>query len=325
MRCLVVAVVAACGSSPAAPDAPVIEPDARPDAAPVPQLVVEPLASGLEMPGALALDATAVYFVHGATAIARVAKAGGAVEPVIADQLAPAALDVSSDNVVWVNTGTHAMDFLDGSVRWLPKAGGVPDVALSPAALPVAVAVDLGGTTVFWAEADGQRVRQIQIDGTGELTIDDAATHKTSLAITPSRLAWTASGDGDDVVAVDRPSRLPRTLSTVEYAPGSVVIDGDDTFWIERKPGFERGAIRVARGGGLAVDLVADEAAPVALVRDDRYLYWAAGGNLRRIARAGGTPVTISEGRGAIDAIAVDATHLYWTEREHGTVVRAAK
>jgi hypothetical protein len=321
-RAVVAAVVVGCGSSPAVPpDAP---PDAAPDAAAVPQLVLDPVATGIADPTVLALDASDVYFVHGGDSISRVAKAGGAVAPIASGQKGPGSLDATTENLVWVCAGTHANDFLDGSVRWLPKAGGT-ETELAAATLPSAVAVDLGGTTVFWVEVDGQRVRQIQLDGTDERTIDASATHKTSLAITPSRLAWTATGDSADVVTFDRPLVMAYTLSTVEYSPGSVVIDGDDVYWTERHPGSDLGAIRVARGGGLASDLVSDEYAPTALVRDDRHLYWASNGRIRRIARAGGTAVTISDGRGAIGALALDATHLYWTETTHGAIVRAIK
>jgi hypothetical protein len=294
-----------------------------PDAGVTP-LVIEDVATGVVDPTAIAIDGARVFFVHGAGELSRVAKAGGAVAPIATGQLGPGSLDATTEDLFWVNAGTHANDFLDGSVRWAAKAGG-PDHELATSYLPGGLAVDVGSLTVFWVEIDGHRVRALRTDGTGAVTIDETPTAKTSIAVTPSRLVWTASGPGDDVITLDRPTSVQRALSAVEYAPGWVNIAGDDVFWIERHPLSDAGAIRVSRGGLPPIDLVADEDAPSALVRDGNTLYWTSAGRIRSIGRAGGTAVTLATARGPIGGLAVDSTHLYWTETARGAVVRAAR
>jgi hypothetical protein len=209
-------------------------------------------------------------------------------------------------------------------VRWAAKVVG-PDHELATSFLPGGLAVDVGSLTVFWVEIDGHRVRALRTDGTGAVTIDETPTAKTSIAVTPSRLVWTASGPGDDVITMDRPTSVQRALSAVEYAPSSVNIAGDDVFWIERRPLSDAGAIRVSRGGAPPIDLVAGELAPSALVRDGNTLYWASAGQIRTVNRAGGPVLTLAAERGPIGGLAVDSTHLYWTETARGAIVRAAR
>lgn len=314
-RLVAVLVLAGCGSSPGTSPSPdAASPDGPPSAA------VEDVATGLTEPSTITLDAARVYVVHGASQISQVAKTGGAIIPLATGQRGPSSLDATTDRLYWVNTGTHALDFQDGSVRWSAKTGG-GDNELATSFFPAALAVD--GVTVYWVEIDGQRVRQIGATGTGAMTLDDSPTHKTSIAVTPTRIVWTASSDMADVVSMNRATGDRTTLSTAEYAPGSAVVIGDDVYWVVRHALSDSGSIRVSRNGAAPVDVVSDEYYPVGLVTDGSSLYWTSDGRIRTVALAGGTAHSFVTDRGAIGGLAIDAEHLYWSEPDRDAIVRA--
>jgi sugar lactone lactonase YvrE len=309
MRYAWVVFAAGCGSSSSPPDPPL------PDAPATTE--IEELAQVGE-PGALTVDATHVYFTHGAD-ISRVAKSGGTVGAVAVAQRGPTSLDATTDRLCWVNSGTHAQDFLDGSVRCAPKTGG-GDVQLATSYFPSALAIADG--VAYWTEIDGQAVRRIALDGTQPQTIDDAPTSKVGIAIGTGYVAWTATGPDADVVAMDRASGAKTPLSTAEYSPNAVIVDGDDVYWVTRHAQSEEGAVRVARDLGTALDLAPGEYWPSQLVRAGDTLYWVSYDRIRAVAMAGGAPSTIVEGRGPIGGIASDGEYLYWAERDRGAIAR---
>jgi len=268
------------------------------------------------------VDATHVYFGVAGSEIDRVALDGGTVERLATGQEGPASLDVTTDKLFWVDTGTHAADFRDGSVHWAPKTGG--DHVLATSYFPTALALD--GPLLYWVEGDGERVVQISTDGAGEQTLDTSSSFKTSLAVTPSALIWTASSDLLDVIAMDRVTGTVTTISSEEYAATSIVVIGDDVFWVASHPLSDFGAIRVSRGGGPPMDLVSDEYYPESLVTDGDVLYWrSADGRIRRVAASGGTAETFVSGRDAYGGLAVDDQHVYWADFDRGAIMRAAK
>lgn len=298
-----------CGDSSTGPEPP------GPDA-PV-ELTTEHVVSVMD-PGAIAVDATHVYFTHGSGSISRVAKAGGVIEPLVTDMRGPTSLDASTDRLCWVNTGTHAADFRDGSVRCIAKTGGV-DQQLSTSYFPAGLAID--GTTIYWVEIDGQLVRQVATDGTSGATVDSSPTHKTSIAIDGSRLAWTATG-AEDVVVMERATGNKSIVSAQEFSADAVTFDGNDIFWVTRHNDFETGAIRVSRDGGAPTDLVGGEYGPVGLVLSKARLLWTSKQRLRAIATSGGAAQTIVSNRGTIIGVAGDDEYLYWAESENGAIVR---
>jgi hypothetical protein len=300
-----------CGSPTAAP------PDASGS-----DVEGEDVVTGLEAPFGLALDATHVYFAHGRGDVARVARSGGAVEPIASGQRGPASLDASTERLCWVNTGTHAADFRDGSVRCAPKAGG-GDAELSASYFPSSLAID--GETVFWVEIDGEAVRSIGLDGGGGETLDTSPTSKLAITATASHLAWTASGALADVVVMARETGAKTTISTEEYAPGALVLDGEVVYWVVQRSSAEGGggAIRVGRTGEAPADLAPDELHPRNLVRIGDALYWASHQHVRSIPLAGGVARTVVSGQTTIAGLVTDGVELYWSEPDRGAIVRA--
>ncbi len=306
------AIAVGCGSSssqePPAPDAAVV--------------AFEDVVTGLSEPRELAVDGSQLYVTHGGGEIARVAKTGGTISSIATGQRGPTSLDATTDRLCWVNSGTHAQDFLDGSVHCAPKTGG-QDTQLADSFFPSGLAID--GTSIYWVEIDGHLVRTIGMDGTGAQTLDSSQTSKTAIAISGGTLAWTASGDGADVVILDRGTGATTTLSSSEYAPGALAISGTDVFWVVRHSLSDDGAIRVSRDRGAPVDLAPAEAAPSRLVLVDGTLYWTTPTAIRSIATTGGTARTIVDGRGSIGGLASDGEYLYWTEPDRGAIVRVRR
>jgi hypothetical protein len=296
-----------CGSSPSA------KPDAAVDIDAPAARIGEDIATNVEA-GALAVDATHVYFTNNGS-IARVPKAGGAPDTLAAGRAAM--LDASSTDLCWVDTGTHAADFLDGSIHCAPKTGG--DTRITGAYFPSALAVD--GNTIYWVEVDGGSVKQIDKDGTHAATLDNSPTGKTGIALTPEKLVWIASGPGPDVVAMSRTTGVKTPLSTEEYSPRGVALDGEDVYWIVQHALSDNGALRVARAGTAPIDIVSEEYYPWSLVKAAGALYWTSKDRIRTVALAGGAASTLAD-QGKLGALATDGDYLYWSEPDRQAIVR---
>lgn len=304
MRSAWLVVAVGCGSSSSTPpeiDAPAISAH------------VEDVASGLDYPTSIAVDGTHVYVVTGGDTVSRVVKSGGSIEPVVTAQLGPTSLDVTTDRLCWINSGTHGADFRNGSVRCAAKTGGA-ETKLSDGFLPSSLAIQ--GGTVYWTEIDGEVVRKIGLDGTGLQTIDSSPTSKVSIAVAANRIAWTASGPGPDVVLVE--NGTPTTLTSDEYAPDTIRIAGDDIYWLTQHALSDNGAVRVWRAGSVQ-DIVADEYAPRGLVVEDGVAYWTSKGRIR--TQTG----TLVDGRDTIAGFASDGEYLYWTEPDRGAIFRVRR
>jgi hypothetical protein len=72
------------------------------------------------------------------------------------DQTGPEAIAVDETHVYWVNTGTSASGFTDGSVMKVPRSGGAPSVVAMNQRHPVAIAVD--ESFVFWTNGGSDGV-----------------------------------------------------------------------------------------------------------------------------------------------------------------------
>lgn len=287
--------------------------DGRPGAA-------EDVITGLTGPGAIAVDATHVYFTHSNGNVARIAKTDGAMlETIASGQNGPGSLDVTTDRVCWVNTGDHAADFTNGSVHCASKLGGA-DQVLSPAYMPSALAID--GDTAYWVELDGQGVRAIGLDGQNYRTLDSSPTDKVSIALNAKKLGWSATGTEADVVVMDRSSGDRVTVSMAEYAPSELVLLGDDVYWASEQDFQGDGAVRVSRAGGAPVDLVPGESFAHGLIHVADTLYWMSDKRVRAASIEGGTATTIAEANETLVSLVSDGEFLYWSEFYRGAIVR---
>ncbi len=103
--------------------------------------------------GGIAVDSTSVYFTTSSSLVGSVMKLGlgldpGAPVPLASGQSDPTELVVDATSIYWINQGSVADNFNDGSVMKVAIAGGAPVVLASSQRLPFGIAVD--GTHVYW-------------------------------------------------------------------------------------------------------------------------------------------------------------------------------
>jgi hypothetical protein len=113
---------------------------------------------GFSHPVRLCADDTAAYItdagpMEGKGLVVRIPIAGGA-PTVVADNLnTPRAVAVLGGWVYWLNKGTGAQNFQDGSLEKAPVAGGLKVTLATRLVAPDRLA--LGGTRVAWTEVNG--------------------------------------------------------------------------------------------------------------------------------------------------------------------------
>jgi hypothetical protein len=109
------------------------------------------LVSGIS-PGALAADATSVYWADGSGAVMKVAQAGGA--PItLATSANPFAIAVDGTNVYWSTLAFST----PSTISKVPIAGGTAVTLESDLQQVHAIAVD--ATSIYWTE-DGVGVKK---------------------------------------------------------------------------------------------------------------------------------------------------------------------
>lgn len=287
------------------------------------------LSEGLNLPGAIAVNSSRVYWIAGDGTLMSVPKGGGARDSV-GTGCKPGALAID---------GSHAYcGGNDGTVIALPLGGGAPTILAS--AQPVSdITVD--GSRVYFTTYYGLRpagnndISVVAAVGLGGGALDVLATRQrvpSSLVVDGSSVYWLtlvdpATATGTTVMRVGLEGGTPvplamgsgRSPSIGASRNKTIAVDGTSVYWSEVE-----GTIRKAPlGGGAATVLAEAQDIPGAIALDQNYVYWANVTAIVKAPLAGGTPTQLA-GEGAA-SIALDATHIYWTNSDKGTVATMPK
>jgi len=196
------------------------------------------------------------------------------------EQSFPTAIAVDETNVYWMNQGTVAADFTDGSIMKRPLAGGSPITLASGQSQLEAIAVYAG--RVYWS-----RYTRGEPTGVGA---------DCGICTVPI--------DGGDV----------NPLVSWEYSAVGLAVDATGVYWASHlTPAMPAAIMKIGLEGGTPITLPSTgEGYAVAL--DASAVYWSSlwgSAAITMLPLAGGAPVQLAVGQGA-KAMAVDATGLYW-------------
>jgi hypothetical protein len=289
--------------------------------------------TGLDAPGALAIDgANAVWAESGR--VARRPLAGGAATTLasgISSSMARIAVDASY---------VYVLD--NDFIKTLPTAGGTVE-KLAPARVndPTVGVQDIAvdGTSVYWTvagSAGGPTVQKVALTGGAPVTlaVDTTLPYPQEcnrrIALDTQNVYWSAGSSefpiGCRILKVPLNGGTATTL--VDYAYVSdFTVDGTNVYFSELIKGSES-IQQIPVGGGTITPLVSGVA--TVLANDAAHVYWIdpRDATVLQFPKAGGTsttPVAFPLGSAtdpllALDGLSVDSNGLYCLEAQAGNI-----
>jgi hypothetical protein len=285
----------------------------------------EVLATAPVGPLAPLLGADHVYWAD-VDGIARVAKSGGAREPVVV--LAGVTALAGDDATVYASTATGGVHAVDVQGRASSALSGAYDGGSGPT-------LALAGGSLLWSDGEDGRIWTVPATGGTPSTLVDRRV--TAFDVADGVLYWSeylgTSLWRMPLVEGAIPTLLATGSGIAQYVFGGVVAGG----WVYYADGT--GIRRVPTSGGtseLFVATSATGAVPRRGAADATHLYWVDAGYLRKAPLAGGPAETLAYGTGPYvtavqpGPLVVDDTHVYWIRLESGyppsgSVVRTPK
>jgi hypothetical protein len=228
------------------------------------------LASGLESPARLAVNASDVYWAgYGSNAIMAVPLAGGAMATVVANEWHPWSVAVDSTNLYWTDPlGSPA-------VKTVPLAGGTPVTLwkVTTGGGPWDLVVDHGD--VFWAAVSDVMTTSLLGGAAVSLASGQHSVH--SLVLDSTNVYWADSAPSPmgALRTVPRGGGPVTALATGQNNPLGVAVDGAHVYWTTLSDGK---IMRVPIGGGSPEVLATGQLQPDAIAVDCASIYWVNGG-----------------------------------------------
>lgn len=238
------------------------------------------VAGNLDLPSAMVLDGTYLYFAY-AGHVARVLAAGGAVEDLSTQAFTAQKLSVDA-TAVYVMTGSRVIRF--------PKTGDVSGAATQELALAVGRALTTDVSSIFFQVPAG--LAAAPKTGAGDGGVGDGGAGVLLAALGSDTIDDIAVDDSFAFVSLPGPGTVLKVAKT--------------------------GAVGDAGAGVLATGEATPSS--VALDATYVYFTNNMGGAVRRVPKAGGPVTDFLTGLGRPLGLAVDASRLYYTDEVKGTV-----
>ncbi len=308
------------------------------------ELKVTTLASAQREYGAVALDATHVYWVDRGTpdvhyadgAIRRVPKLGGDAVTLAAVPERPQKIAVDASGVFFTAD--------DGGVRRAPIEGGKPVIVIDKLRSPYGLAIDKDRLIISESIYNGD-VIAVPKAGGAKVVLASGEPRATDLAIDGEYAYWTCSGGSVDdglIRKVKLTGGEVTTLADKQRTPRAIAIDKDSVYWVSSVPLNEKETaqviLKVAKTGGPVTPVASGVRGLDSIAVDDKHVYYSAvlGGVVMRVPKKGGDPAKTATRQNGPTAIAIDQEAVYFTtdawttrgvagQKHEGSVRRATK
>jgi hypothetical protein len=277
-------------------------------------------------PVALAVIGNSVYVGLFSDGIVSVAKAGGAVTPIVSSVggYSPGveiqnAVVFDQENLYWAESSGGDTS---GPIARAPVGGGPATVLASSTGFTAGIAVD--AESVYWVDQDQGTVSRVPLGGgtasalaTGLKTPGGLALHAGTLYLTDAAgdLLSIPVGGGSATTLFAGPGVPPNT-EVADDSPAVVTDDENVYFAVCHWEGGGETIYRYPLGGSGAPEVLATASVSqcaTSLAVDATDLYWAEGVNIMAVPLAGGTPRLVATSSQAVVAgPAIDQENVYW-------------
>ncbi len=258
------------------------------------------LATGLSIPGGIAVDTTNVYLTAN-NAVLRIPKNGGTATPLatgLSSTTIPLAIDAT--NAYWTDPEKH-------TVNAIPLGGGAPVTLATGQHNPWELTV-VGGR-LFWTNQGGiddGSVFSLALPDGAPQPLSTPRTGAYALAVDAANVYFTLiNGTNDTVYKVPRSGGTTVPLAMAQQRPQSIVVDATNVYWVNYVASGEMTGtvMKLPLAGGTPMAIAEHQYNPGNLVSDGTYLYWTnaalfgtAMGTLMKMPVAGGQPVAVATG-----------------------------
>jgi sugar lactone lactonase YvrE len=250
-----------------------------------------------------------------------------AIVTLASGQSGPQGIAVDTTSVYWVNQGSAASLYQDGSVMKVSRSGGPTTTLASQQNGPRGIAVD--PTNVYWtndAAGNGSvgSVMRVPLSGGVTQALASYQAYPEGIVATESEVYWLsqiglfqASGDGG----------APRTVAVLSGSGpfgGYLVTDKASLYFIA-----DGNLEKVPLGGGAVTTLASASGTTYGIAVDAENVYWATAnsaapgnenGAIMKVPLTGGTPVALATKLGMPTGLATDGASVYWVDPLQGVM-----
>lgn len=311
-------------SAPVEKTAPPVA-SAAPDVAPPAATVI---VGDLKAPERLMIAGGNLYWIdRKLLSVMTAPLAGGEAKPFAANQKGIEEIAVDATAVYWTTSDGKG----GGSIMKLGLKGGTPQklAAIAPSDLGGPMGIDVSASAIYFVVSmNSGSVMKLGLLGGAPTPIASKLHSPYDIAASGSDVFWTELGAGaadGRVMGRGAKDEAPRVIADKQRTPWWIATDGKDVYWIAKGP---PGALMKApAAGGAPTALAADIKSPSCLLLDGDWVYFGSDEQdfVRKVKKDGTSPITIAEKQKSPSGLAISGDNVYWTDRDGGTIHRAAK